>query len=74
MNEHKWTYKDDATQDIPQPEVSRAECVVDAATLKLTTNTTTDSVEPHDRCDTKCQACQQEEDKAVVHGVLTIVA
>lgn len=73
VQENEGTDANQTAEDIPAPEGTGAKAVSDAAAAQLVADTGADAVAPHDGGDTAGDGCHQEEQQAVVHGLLAVI-
>ena len=67
------TYENQAAQHVPAPEGAGAEAVSNTATAQLVTDTSGDPMTPYDSANAQGDGSDQEEQQAVVHGLLAVM-
>ena len=74
MVKNERAYNTEGTENVPKPEVSGAEAIVDSTACQLVTDTSRDPMAPYNRHNTTGEPREDEEHEAVVHGLLAIIA
>ena len=65
--------RDERADNSPEPEGVSTEAAMTTAETDVVADTVADTVEPNDRCDTQCEPREDEQNPAIVHGVLAVV-
>ena len=74
MQINERTDDDDAANDVPKPEISSAEAIVNTAALQLSADTVRNSVVPNDAGNTEGDGANDKCKEAEMHGLLAVIS
>lgn len=70
---NEWSDDDNASEDIPQPVIGRAQHTIEATTLEFVANSVANGVVPDEPCDSKGHPTKKEKHEAIVCGLFAVV-